>query len=94
MQLVKDFFRLLFYNLNLRRVEFKIDVHNLKSQKAIEKIGAVKEILLRNYNIQSYGASKGIYVYIILKEEWRKQSNLSFQTAFFKDPKTGIFLYL
>jgi len=72
-----------FDNLNLRRVEFKIDVNNLKSQKAIEKIGAVKEGLLRNYSIQSYGASKGTYVYSILKEEWGKQNNLSFQTAFF-----------
>lgn len=62
-----------FDNLNLRRVEFKIDVNNLKSQKAIEKMGAVKEGLLRNYSIQSYGASKGTCVYSILKEEWKKQ---------------------
>ena len=72
-----------FDNLNLRRVEFKIDVNNLKSQKAIEKIGAVKEGFLRNYSIQSYGVSKGTYVYSILKEEWGKQNNLSFQTTFF-----------
>lgn len=61
-----------FTDLKLRRVEFKIDINNLKSQKAIEKIGAVKEGLLRNYNIQSYGKSKGTYVYSILKEEWKK----------------------
>ncbi|MCG9791211.1 GNAT family N-acetyltransferase [Flavobacterium algicola] len=60
-----------FNTLNLRRVEFKIDVKNLKSQKAIEKIGAVKEGFLRNYNIQSYGESDGTYVYSILKEEWK-----------------------
>lgn len=62
-----------FNNLELRRVEFKIDINNLKSQKAIEKIGAVKEGLLRNYNIQSYGESKGTYVYSILKEEWKSK---------------------
>tara|TARA_R110000868_G_scaffold163800_1_gene396127 strand:- start:7730 stop:8308 length:579 start_codon:yes stop_codon:yes gene_type:complete len=61
-----------FSDLNLRRVEFKIDINNLKSQKAIEKIGAIKEGLLRNYNIQSYGESEGTYVYSILKEEWKK----------------------
>jgi len=61
-----------FDTLNLRRVEFKIDINNLKSQKAVEKLGAVKEGLLRNYNIQSYGESKGTYVYSILKEEWEK----------------------
>ncbi|WP_409574952.1 GNAT family N-acetyltransferase [Sphingobacterium siyangense] len=62
-----------FDNLELRRVEFKIDINNLKSQKAIEKIGAVKEGLLRNYNIQSYGDSKGTYVYSILTEEWKSK---------------------
>ncbi|WP_116772287.1 GNAT family N-acetyltransferase [Maribacter litoralis] len=60
--------------LKLRRVEFKIDINNIKSQKAIEKIGAVKEGLLRNYNIQSYAESKGTFVYSILKEEWNKPS--------------------
>ncbi len=61
-----------FDKLDLRRVEFKIDINNLKSQKAIIKIGAIKEGLLRNYNIQSYGESEGTYVYSILKEEWRQ----------------------
>ncbi|MFD2902607.1 GNAT family N-acetyltransferase [Sphingobacterium anhuiense] len=64
--------------LDLRRVEFKIDINNFKSQRAIEKIGAVKEGLLRDYNIQSYGESKGTYVYSILQEEWRNLSRYSF----------------
>ena len=63
-----------FEELNLRRVEFKIELNNVKSQKAIEKLGAFKEGLLRNYNIQSYGESKGTYVYSILKEEWVNRS--------------------
>ncbi|RXG15835.1 RimJ/RimL family protein N-acetyltransferase [Leeuwenhoekiella aestuarii] len=64
-----------FNGLNLRRVEFKIDIKNQKSQIAIEKIGAVKEGLLREYNIQSYGESKGTYVYSIIKEEWEKNED-------------------
>ncbi|WP_445738667.1 GNAT family N-acetyltransferase [Mariniflexile sp.] len=60
-----------FNNLGLRRVEFKIDIKNIKSQKAIEKLGAHKEGLLRDYNIQSYGESAGTYVYSILKNEWK-----------------------
>lgn len=56
--------------LQLRRIEFKIDYQNIKSQKAIEKLGAVKEGLLREYNIQSYGPSQGTYIYSILKNEW------------------------
>ncbi|MBU2951058.1 GNAT family N-acetyltransferase [Tamlana agarivorans] len=62
-----------FDTLNFRRVEFKIDIRNLRSQKAIEKLGAVKEGLLRNYNMQSYGKSEGTYVYSILNEEWKKR---------------------
>ena len=60
-----------FNTLNMRRVEFKIDVKNIKSQKAIEKIGAYKEGVLRDYNIPSYGESSGTYVYSILKKEWK-----------------------
>jgi len=63
-----------FNQLILRRVEFRIDIKNIKSQKAIEKLGAVKEGMLRNYNIQSYGESEGTYVYSILTEEWNKKS--------------------
>ncbi|MBJ6367635.1 GNAT family N-acetyltransferase [Snuella sedimenti] len=59
-----------FNQLALRRVEFKVDIKNIKSQRAIEKLGAVKEGFLRNYNIQSYGESEGTYVYSILNEEW------------------------
>lgn len=62
--------------LDLRRVEFKIDISNLKSQRAIEKIGAIKEGLLRNYNMQSYGESEGTFVYSILQEEWKKGQSL------------------
>ena len=61
-----------FTNLNMRRVEFKVDIKNIKSQKAVEKLGAVKEGLLRNYNIQSYGESNGTFVYSILNNEWIK----------------------
>ncbi|KAB1071387.1 GNAT family N-acetyltransferase [Tamlana haliotis] len=63
-----------FDTLNLRRVEFKIDIRNIKSQKAVEKLGAVKEGLLRHYNIQSYGESDGTYFYSILKTEWKKSN--------------------
>ena len=65
-----------FENLEMRRVEFKVDIKNIKSQKAVEKLGAVKEGLLRNYNIQSYGESDGTYVYSILKNEWSKIDKL------------------
>jgi RimJ/RimL family protein N-acetyltransferase len=63
-----------FNELMFRRVEFKVDIKNIKSQKAVEKLGAVKEGLLRSYNVQSYGESLGTYVYSILLEEWKKKA--------------------
>ncbi|AUS06780.1 GNAT family N-acetyltransferase [Pseudotamlana carrageenivorans] len=33
-----------FNELDLRHVEFKIDIKNVKSQKAIEKLGAFKRL--------------------------------------------------
>ncbi len=39
----------------------------------ITMFGNINEGLLRNYNIQSYGDSKGTYVYSILKEEWKSK---------------------
>lgn len=60
-----------FKQLEMRRVEFKVDIKNIRSQKAVEKLGATKEGLLRNYNIQSYGESKGTYIYSILRDEWK-----------------------
>ncbi|MFD2725018.1 GNAT family N-acetyltransferase [Hyunsoonleella rubra] len=61
-----------FEDLKMRRIEFKVDIKNIKSQKAVEKLGGAKEGMLRNYNIQSYGESEGTYVYSILREEWIK----------------------
>lgn len=61
-----------FEELGMRRVEFKVDNKNIKSQKAVEKLGAFKEGCLRNYAIQSYGNSSGTIVYSIINEEWEK----------------------
>ena len=63
-----------FNKLGFRRVQFKVDIKNIKSQRAVEKLGGIKEGLLRDYNIQSYGESEGTYVYSILKNEWKKNT--------------------
>jgi len=64
-----------FDKLGMRRVEFKIDNKNIKSQRAVEKLGAIKEGLLRNYIIQSYGNSTGTFVYSIIDDDWIKLKN-------------------
>ncbi|TYR31264.1 GNAT family N-acetyltransferase [Sphingobacterium phlebotomi] len=59
----------------MRRVQFKVDIKNIKSQKAVEKLAAFKEGCLRNYAIQSYGNSSGTIVYSIIDDEWKTLKN-------------------
>ncbi|MBA3786812.1 MAG: GNAT family N-acetyltransferase [Acidobacteria bacterium] len=59
-----------FEEIGLRRIQFSADSENLKSQKAIEKLGAVKEGVFRNNYIDSTGNSKDDVYYSIIKEDW------------------------
>lgn len=54
------------------RVQFKADVRNLHSQRAIEKLGAVREGLLRNHMILPDGTIRSSIIYSILADEWSK----------------------
>lgn len=59
-----------FETLGMIRVQFKTDADNLRSQKAIERIGASKEGILRNERIRSTGLPRNAVVYSIIIEEW------------------------
>lgn len=52
------------------RVQFKTDLRNVRSQKAIERLGAVKEGVLRNHMILPDGYLRHSVYYSILPEEW------------------------
>lgn len=52
------------------RVWFKTDSRNLRSQRAIERIGATKEGVLRNHMILPDGYIRDSVVYSILPNEW------------------------
>jgi len=52
------------------RVQFKTDAENLRSQKALERIGATKEGVLRNERIRSTGKPRNAVVYSIIDQEW------------------------
>jgi RimJ/RimL family protein N-acetyltransferase len=52
------------------RVQIKTDSLNLRSQKAIERIGAVKEGILRNHMILPNGRIRHSVYYSILDSEW------------------------
>jgi RimJ/RimL family protein N-acetyltransferase len=59
-----------FEYLDCVRVHFKTDVRNLHSQRAIEKLGAIKEGILRNHMILPDGTIRSSVIYSILAREW------------------------
>lgn len=67
-----------FENIGFRRIQFSADQENIRSQKAIEKLGATKEGLFRNNYIDADGKSKNDVYYSIIKEEWNAINNQLF----------------
>jgi RimJ/RimL family protein N-acetyltransferase len=59
-----------FEALGCIRVQIKTDSLNLRSQRAIERIGAVKEGVLRNHMILPDGRIRHSVFYSILDSEW------------------------
>lgn len=63
-------FKHAFETLGCIRVQLKTDLRNERSQKAIERIGAVKEGVLRNHMILPDGYFRHSVFYSILDTEW------------------------
>jgi len=59
-----------FESLGCIRVQFKTDLRNVRSQMAIERIGAVKEGVLRNHMILPDGRFRDSVYYSIIDSEW------------------------
>jgi RimJ/RimL family protein N-acetyltransferase len=64
-----------FEKIQFRRIQFSADLENLRSQKAIEKLGAKKEGIFRNNYVDSDGISKDDIYFSIISEEWEKTKN-------------------
>jgi len=59
-----------FETLGCIRVQLKTDVRNVRSQRAIERIGAVKEGIFRNHVITPDGTVRHSVYYSIIETEW------------------------
>jgi len=59
-----------FETLGAIRVQLKTDSRNLRSQKAIERIGAVREGVLRNHMVLPDGTIRHSVFYSIINSEW------------------------
>ena len=54
----------------IRRIEFRVDVRNARSQAAMKKLGAVREGVLRADRITWTGHVRDTALFSILKDEW------------------------
>ena len=60
-----------FEKIGFRGIQFSADEDNIRSQRAIEKLGAIKEGVFRNNYIDFEGKSKNDVYYSIVKEDWQ-----------------------
>ncbi len=59
-----------FETLGCIRVQLKTDARNVRSQRAIERLGAVKEGVLRKHMIARDGYQRDSVMYSIIDREW------------------------
>jgi RimJ/RimL family protein N-acetyltransferase len=59
-----------FDHLNFNRVGFEVAHQNIRSQKAVEKIGGVREGELRKYAIRPDGVLRNTVIFSIINDEW------------------------
>ena len=56
--------------LRLNRIQLRADERNIRSRKAILKIGATFEAVLRNFKQRRDGSVGNTYLYSIISSEW------------------------
>jgi RimJ/RimL family protein N-acetyltransferase len=67
---VKDMILARAFDCGFRRVEFRVDMRNARSQAAMKKLGAVREGVLRADRITWTGHVRDTVLFAILKDEW------------------------
>ncbi len=68
---VKDMMLDRAFGCGIRRVEFRVDRRNLRSQAAMKKHGAVREGVLRADRVTWTGHVRDTVLFAILKDEWQ-----------------------
>ena len=78
---VKDLMLSRAFACGFRRVEFRVDARNARSQAAMAKLGAVREGVLRADRITWTGHVRDTVLFSILAAEWNGQVALSAESA-------------
>lgn len=68
-----------FEELQFEKIEFRIDERNIRSRKAVEKIGSTLEGILRKDTLMIDRFRRSTCCYGILKEEWNKIKSTTFE---------------
>ena len=67
---VKDMMLQRAFDSGIRRVEFRVDIRNARSQAAMRKLGAVREGVLRADRVTWTGHVRDTVLFAILKDEY------------------------
>jgi RimJ/RimL family protein N-acetyltransferase len=59
-----------FDSLGCKVVGFRVDNLNLRSQQAVEALGARKDGVIRHFEVRSDGSARDSHMYSILATEW------------------------
>ncbi len=62
--------RYAFETLACIRVQLRVDLRNLRSQRAVERIGGVKDGVLRKVQLLYDGHQRNVVIYSLLDDEW------------------------
>jgi len=65
----------LFETLGLQRVDFRVASQNIRSQKAVMKIGGVPEGVMRRFTLRNDGTYADAHYFSILGDEWPEKKN-------------------
>ena len=68
---VKDMMLRRAFDCGFRRVEFRVDIRNQRSQAAMTKLGASREGVMRADRITWTGHVRDTVLFSILKDEWK-----------------------
>lgn len=75
-RIVKDLMLSRAFSCGFRRIEFRVDARNGRSQAAMAKIGAVREGVLREDRITWTGHVRDTVLFSILASEWERSARV------------------
>jgi RimJ/RimL family protein N-acetyltransferase len=74
-RIVKDLMIGRAIDCGFRRIEFRVDARNLRSQAAMTKLGAIREGVIRAERVTWTGHVRDTVLFSILADEWRRAKN-------------------